>query len=303
MLLLLLATLAVRPLLWHDPGPVEKLDFAAALDFPVQPPSPPFRFDREDLSGTQPKLFLRDANGVIWNVKFGAEVKPEAFCWRIVRACGYFVEPNFYVREGRIDGLPALKRPSASLSAGVQFHDARFQWRTPEYRFVREGAWSWDDNPFSGTRQLKGLKILLMLLSNFDNKYSRVGPRGGPNTGRFHSDSGTTWYSFTDWGSAMGRWGDRTGQTAWRCSDFSAQTTGFVQVVARGRVRFAYEGHIPHFNDGIGPADVKWLYGYLSRITDDQLRAGLKASGATPEEQECFTHSIRARIEQLNLKS
>jgi len=44
---------------------------------------------------------------------------------------------------------------------------------------------------------------------------------------------------------------------------------------------------------------VAWLVRYLGRINDEQLRAGLLASGATSEEAGCFTAAIRDRIEQL----
>ena len=49
----------------------------------------------------------------------------------------------------------------------------------------------------------------------------------------------------------------------------------------------------------ITTADVKWLLGYLGRITDAQIMEALKASGATPEEVTCFTASLRDRINQL----
>src|SRR5215831_18710145 len=93
----LFVTPAISPLpkgvLWSDPGDVSALDFAGTVGTPVALPKPPFTFVREDLSGTQPKLFATDANGTMWNVKFGFEVRSESFCWRIVRACGYFAEP------------------------------------------------------------------------------------------------------------------------------------------------------------------------------------------------------------------
>jgi len=44
---------------------------------------------------------------------------------------------------------------------------------------------------------------------------------------------------------------------------------------------------------------VQWLMNDLGRITDAQLREGLQASGATPDEVSCFTASIRNRIDQL----
>src|SRR5690242_17303633 len=77
--LLLLWTAAVGPAqtLWTPPKPST-----------VQPPKAPYTFVREDPSGTQPKLFVRDAAGATWNVKFGYEVHNESFCWRIVQQCG-----------------------------------------------------------------------------------------------------------------------------------------------------------------------------------------------------------------------
>ena len=50
---------------------------------------------------------------------------------------------------------------------------------------------------------------------------------------------------------------------------------------------------------GITVDDVRWLYQYVGRITDEQLREGLRAAAATPEEVERFTRALRARIEQL----
>src|SRR5215469_5128635 len=71
--------------LWRDPGDVAALDFGGTVGAPVHLPKPPFRFVREDPRGTQPKVFVRDAEGATWNVKFGYEVHPESFCWRLVR--------------------------------------------------------------------------------------------------------------------------------------------------------------------------------------------------------------------------
>jgi hypothetical protein len=44
---------------------------------------------------------------------------------------------------------------------------------------------------------------------------------------------------------------------------------------------------------------VKWLLKYVRRIRDDQIRAGLEASGATQEEIQIFTKALRNRIVQL----
>jgi len=44
---------------------------------------------------------------------------------------------------------------------------------------------------------------------------------------------------------------------------------------------------------------VRWLVTYLSAVTDEDLRAGLQASGATPTQVATYTRSIRERIVQL----
>jgi len=37
----------------------------------------------------------------------------------------------------------------------------------------------------------------------------------------------------------------------------------------------------------------------VPKISDEQIRSGLGASGATPSEMDCYTQSFRSRIEQL----
>ena len=65
-------------------------------------------------------------------------------------------------------------------------------------------------------------------------------------------------------------------------------------------MEFGYSGqHSGSFKEGIKVSDVKWLMQYVGRITDQQLKDGLKASGATPEEIDRFAKAVRARIEQM----
>jgi hypothetical protein len=138
--------------LWHDPGEIEKIDFADV----AQAPHPSFTFLREDPSGTQPKLFVRDARGTTWNVKFGYEVHTECFCWRVVRACGYFAEPSFFVSAGEFQGYKPLARATASVTHNGHFTDARFQLRDPHVKFLEDRNWRWDRPPLAGTRELSG---------------------------------------------------------------------------------------------------------------------------------------------------
>jgi hypothetical protein len=276
--------------LWQDP---------ASLPAPAPPPRAPFTFLREDPSGTQPKFFVRDAAGATWNVKFGYEVKNESFCWRIVRACGYLAEPSYFVAQGYVQDWKPLRRHSDSVTTDGHFTAARFQYRDRNVEFVKSRNWRWDRPPLAGTKELSGLKILIMLFSNWDNKDGRVG-KGGPNTGVFRVGQETI-YAFTDWGSGMGRWGAKPGTaTNWRCADFAQQTAAFVKGTVQGRVVFGWEGVINEgFNDNISPAHVAWFLQYLGKIADADIHSALVDAGASGPEADCFTLALRARISQL----
>ena len=164
--------------------------------------------------------------------------------------------------------------------------------------------WSWYDNPFVGTRELNGLKIVMMLLSNWDNKDVRDVARGS-NTAIFEyrvaRDVLEARYLIIDWGAALGPWGSHVlTRGRWDFEAFAAQNDQFVLGMDGGRVSWGYKGQrTADAVADITASDVAWLYGYLERITDEQLAAGLRASGATESEIAGFTHAIRDRIDRL----
>src|SRR6185436_10258036 len=135
-----------------------------------------------------------------------------------------------------------------------------------------------------------------MLTSNWDNKDVRDVGRGS-NTAILEINNANRTerrYLISDWGGSMGKWGGVMGREKWDAKGYEKQTPDFIKGVERGYVEFGYSGqHTTGFKDGISVKDVKWLYGYVGRITDQQLRDGLNASGATPDEVERFTRSIR----------
>ena len=177
---------AAAHLIWRDPGAIEALDLAhgpggAAIGARAAVP----RSSKSTLTGSQPCVSVADARGRLWRVKWGDEVRAENFAVRLVWACGYFAEVTHFVASGRIEGAHDLQRAASCIGEDCTFSEARFELDDPAVRkFFEEHSWAWNDNPFVGTRELNGLKIVVMLLSNWDTKDRRDVARGS-NTAIF----------------------------------------------------------------------------------------------------------------------
>jgi hypothetical protein len=289
---------------------VEALDFAGGPTGREGAPRPPFLFREEAKYGTNPKILVSDARNAIWEVKWGPEVKAEPFATRLLWAVGFFVEPSYYVPEGHIEGagqldraLPRYDRRSSVIdrSKGNAFSQARFELRDPRITFTKGRAWDWDATPFEGTKEFAGLKIMSMLVSNWDTKDAS---NSTSNTAivktRTEEGAEETHFIVDDWGATMGRWGGATTHTIWDCQGYREQTPDFVKGLDKnGMVRFGYYGRTQAMSQNISPEHVAWLMSYLGRITDDQIREGLRASNADSADVECFTSALRSRIEQL----
>jgi hypothetical protein len=291
------------PVVWRDPGAVESLDFVGGPGGLDRAPKPPFTFVEEDKEGSNAKIKVTDANGAKWSVKWGDEVNAEVFATRIAWACGYFVEPSYFVATGKIDGAKKLDRAKKYVDSNGNFNNARFETREKGVKkLAGKQGWLWDRNPLVGTREFNGLKVVMMLTSNWDNKDARDDGRGS-NTAIFQVPVGEaveSRYVVTDWGGSMGKWGGFIGRKKWDSKGYAEQTPDFTKGVKGGFVIWGWSGqHTKELAEGIRESDVKWLLQYLGRISDDQIRAGLEASGATPEEIPVFAKAVRDRIAQL----
>ena len=156
-------------------------------------------------------------------MKWGDEVHTETFAARLAWAAGYFVEVNYFVPSGRIEGAGTLQRAGECIAQDGGFQNARFELDEPGVvKHFDEHSWAWNDNPFVGTRELNGLKIVMMLLSNWDNKDVRDVARGS-NTAifeyRMERDVREARYLIIDWGAALGTWGSNVlSRGRWDCA-------------------------------------------------------------------------------------
>jgi hypothetical protein len=289
-----------EPLLWTEPGAVEKLDFAAGPGGSAGAPAPPFSFVEELSGGTHPKVKVRDRRARIWAVKWGREVRPEIVAGRIVWACGYFTYATYFVPRGKIERVaPNLGRAAKYVAPDGTFPEARFELWDEGYLPGR--TWSWDDNPFVGTRQLAGLKILVMLTSNWDDKDARD-TREGSNTVMSEATlkaRPVLRYLVADWGSSFGEWGAPFfHRDIWNCAAYTTQTERFATPGRDGAVEWGFRG-TRNVRDGVTRADVAWLMRWLGRVSDRQIAQALEYSGAPPDEVACFAKALRARIARL----
>jgi hypothetical protein len=296
---------ATRHRLWREPTAAEAADLRFGPGGEAGIPVAPFEFVEEHLAGSQPCVAARDARGRLWRVKWGHEAKPESFAVRLAWACGYFAEITHYVPRGVIEHAGQLSRARSCLDEHGRFEDARFEAEDHSIRMLfGEHSWSWDDNPFIGTPQLSGLKIVVMLLSNWDTKDRRDVSRGS-NTAIFEYRT-SRWgrearYLITDWGGAMGKWGTNlVSRGRWDVHGFEAQTPQFVTGVQDGWVNFGYQGQrTAEIARDIPAEHVAWFYRYAERIGEPALREALKACGADDDEAVRFARALRDRIRQL----
>jgi hypothetical protein len=291
-----------RAVIWRDPGDVSTRALAAG---PGQPPRPPFQFMEEHDTGSQPCVSIRDATGREWRVKWGSEVRTETFGTRLAWALGYFAEQTHFIPAGEIHGARELRRAKACIDEDGRFIDARFELsESGVAKHFDAHSWAWHDNPFVGTRELNGLKILMMLLSNWDNKDVRDVHRGS-NTGIFEyrlaDGSIEARYLIIDWGASLGAWGSNVVQRGrWDVTAYAEQSATFVTGTDGEVVTWGYQGQrTADLTANIRREDVQWFHRLAGQLTEAQLRDGFLASGATPDEAGYFTAALRSRIEKL----
>lgn len=283
---------AGTPVLWADRGDIAKLELYYGIGSPEEMPKSPFQFDKEDVSGTNPKIKVIDANGVKWNIKFDEEVHGEVAASRIVWACGFMVEESYFVPAGKVNGVTGLERARKFVGADGSFTDGMFEKR-PDNIARRRNNWTWDSNPFVGTKELSGLMILLTMLNNWDAKPTNNNVLG------MYDDAGKIWdwYLVADWGGSFGKMSGFVTYSKWNLEDYNRQA--FLEGVSGGKLKLHYRGRSAGSIRAVPVEHAKWFAGIVGQLTDAQLRDAFKAGAGTSSEIEGFTRRVRAKINEL----
>ena len=287
-----------RPVLWEDPTDIESRDL---INGPGGADGAPdangkFTFVERATTGTSEKIHVVDDKGRKWTVKFGPEAKPETSATRIVWAAGYHVDQDYFVKRAHIEGR-----------GGFEVWDVRFERRDDGYK--EDGLWSWEANPFNGTRELQGLKVLMALLNNWDlktdnNKIARPDKKsGGDRDSRVYyvADLGATFGSTGSFFSKLPFFANAPAGSKGDPHGYSSQP--FLDGVKNGQVAFHYKGKDPKALQGVTVENARWMGDVLGRLSDKQLSDAFRAGGFNDSEATIYSHTVRDRINQLkNLK-
>ncbi len=281
------------PVLWQSRDDVSSLNLFWGIGSQEGAPKPPFTFDKEDVTGTNPKVKVLDANGVKWNVKFDEEVQAEVAASRIVWACGFMVEESYFMPSGRIEAVGKLSRARKFVAPDGSFTRAMFEKR-PDTIARRNIRWTWGSNPFVGTKELSGLAILNVMLNNWDAKIDNNNVLG------MYADDKQTiqdWYIQSDWGGTFGKSGGYFSHSKWDLKDFSQQR--FIAGVSRDKINLHYTGKMESSLKAVPIEHARWFAGIVGQLTDDQIRDAFRAAGATDAETTGFVTRIRQKIDEL----
>jgi hypothetical protein len=280
------------PALWSDPGDVSSRDLYWGIGGTDKAPKPPFTFAKEDVTGTNPKIKVVDANGVKWNVKFDEEVHAEVAASRLVWACGYMVEESYFVPSAKVEGVTGLGRAKKFVGADGSISNAMFEKR-PDTIARRAANWSWDSNPFRSSKELSGLAMLAVLLNNWDAKVTNNNVLG-----MYDADGGVKdWYIVADWGGTFGKMGGFMSHSKWDMDAYGKQA--FVDGVSGSTLKLNYSGKGGSLFKAVPVEHARWFAGILGQLSDEQIRQAFKAAGASQTEEQGFATRIRQKINEL----
>ena len=309
-----------RAVLWRDPVEIASRDLLFGPGGREHLPHEPFTFVQEDPAGSNPKFVVRDKDGVKWKVKLGTEARPETVASRLVWAVGYAAPTDYFLPEMRVDGMPShLHRGQHLVGHDGTIRNVRVKRELADGKKL--GTWKWRDNPFSGTRELNGLRALMAVINNWDlkdiNNLVYEERHGGPtNDAENAADGDLLIYEVSDLGCSFGSAGlQRTTRTkgdlnAYRRTPFikhlTLQTVDFDVprradwIVLANVPEFAMRLHLRWIGRGIPRDDARWMGRLLAALTPDQIRDAFRAAAYSPAEIDEFSDILETRIAELN---
>ena len=276
--------------LWQEPTDLESRDLFAGPGEGTSAPdaTAPLVFVKADTTGYSPGYDLRDANGVTWSVKLGAEAQTEVVASRILWAIGYHQVPTYYLTTWTMTG-----GPEGNPGPG------RFRPELIDRKVI--GDWSWYQNEFVHTRPFNGLIVANLILNNWDWKtsnnkiYEVTGAGGAPGRRYVVRDLGASFGKTSVARVAHAGCGARVAQgNRNNLADFEQQ--GFITAAIRDRVEFDYSGIYEDVVKTVSAGDVVWASRLLSRLSDAQWNDAFRAAGYPPDQASRYVAKLKSKV-------
>lgn len=300
-----------NPVLWQEPTDIASRDLFYGQGGPKHQPQAPYVFLSEDSSGTNPKFDVRDANNKKWRVKMGAEARPEVVASRLLWAVGYFANDDYLVHEATIQNLD-LKRGRDHihrLGKDGQVLDVRFA-RKPGGQ-DKIAIWTWKDNPFTGTREFNGLRVMMAVINNWDLKDVNNAVYVDKDNDRqifLASDVGATFgsndYQFSH---SKAKGNAKSFEESKFIEKQDADTVSFGTPKAPGGLAKlgvltpagARRSALDWIGNNIPKEHARWMGSLLSQLTHQQLVDAFRAGNFPPDEINTYVKVIEDRIAEL----
>lgn len=271
------------PILWQRPDNISSRDlFLGPGGTAMRPNLRRITFIKEEKGGYSKKYRVRDGSGREWVVKIGKEAQSETSAIRLLWGVGYVTEVNYLV-------------PRVTIPRKGTFTNVRFEAR-PE-KWDRVGEWKWKRNPFIGTPEFQGLKIMMAMINNWDLKDSNneiIQLRGNNSDGLF--------YIISDLGATFGH--ASTTPFFWRFTKSRNKPekfakSAFLQKVKGDRVVLRFGGKNRGLMKDITVHDAQWMGSLLSQLSDRQLRDAFRAANYRPDQINLLARTVRERTNEL----
>jgi hypothetical protein len=275
-----LKTLSGAPVLWREPADIESRNLLlGAGGDAMKPDVSHVTFIEQKQGGFSTKYRVRDAAGNEWVAKIGSEAQPDTSANRLLWAAGYETEIAYLIPHLVIDGKGA-------------FDNVRLEARPKGVK--RSGNWSWEENPFKGTPQFQGLKIMMLLINNWDMKdeNNEILATRDEATGEDEVR-----YIISDLGGSFGKTGGVISRSRNKPSDYVK--ANFIEKVNGETIAFHYGGKNKKLFENISIADARWLSSRLNRLSDEQIKDAFRAANYSAAQVDQLSSAFRERLNTL----
>ena len=266
------------PVMWRDPVDLASRNLLlGAGGEQMKPDLTKVNFIEEKTGGWSTKYRVSDAAGNQWIAKIGKEAQPDTSANRLLWALGYETEIAYLV-------------PRLTIEGKGTFENVRLEARPKDIN--RSGNWLWDDNPFKGTPEFQGLKILMVMINNWDIKddNNEILATRGTTTGDLR-------YIISDLGGSFGKTGGIISRSRNKPEDYVKAK--FINKVNGNLVDFNYGGKMKQVFANITVADARWLSNLLGRLSDEQIKDAFRAANYSASDVDDLARPFRQRINDL----